>query len=72
MPFGISYQPKAGIYTQSTPSAVWTINHNRGEEPAVQLRTLGGLVMHGEVLHLSADQTTITFTTPTAGTARLN
>ena len=59
------------VFTQVSPLAVWNINHNLGYRPALNSITTGGLSIEGSVLHLSNNQLTITFNTPTSGTARL-
>lgn len=59
-------------FTQSTPSDTWTVAHNLGFRPSVATYTSGGLEMLGTVQHLSADVLQISFSTPVAGTARLN
>lgn len=59
------------VFTQISPLAIWNINHNLGYKPALNSFTSGGLNIEGSVLHLSNNQLTITFNTPTSGTARL-
>jgi hypothetical protein len=59
-------------FTQPTPATTWTIAHNLGLRPSVAIFTPGGLQVMGTALHLSADVLQISFSTPTAGTARLN
>jgi hypothetical protein len=51
-------------------SSTWTINHNFGYYPVVQLRTLGGNVFGGQVDHVSVNQAVATFVSPIAGYAR--
>jgi len=58
-------------FTQSTPSDDWVINHNFGFYPNVDLYTVGGISMLGQVLNTSTNQTHVLFSTPVAGTARL-
>ena len=58
-------------YTQSAPSMLWTINHNLGYKPAVDLSTVGGVAMMAEVIHVSNNQAQVGFTTPPSGSARL-
>jgi hypothetical protein len=63
----------AGItYTQTFPSATWTVAHNIGSRPAVSTFSVGGVEMMGTVTHLSTDVVQIDFSTPVAGTARIN
>lgn len=64
---GINYE-----HTQSTPSAEWTINHNLGVRPNVQVFSSGGSQVMAEVLHVTINQLKIFFNNPCAGTARLN
>jgi hypothetical protein len=67
--------PGAGtafVFDQLTPSALWTIPHNMGYRPSVEITTLGGMEVDGEVLHLSSNLLTIAFNPPLAGSARLN
>ena len=62
----------AYTHTQSSPSATWTIAHNLGFRPSVELLNTGSQEIEGDVVHTSTNVTTVTFTTPLAGTARLN
>lgn len=61
----------AYVFTQSTPAATWTINHNLGFVPSVELFNSGSQEIDGDVVHTSANQTVVTFTGPVAGFARL-
>jgi hypothetical protein len=58
-------------FTQASPLLVWTINHNLGYRPAVDLASVGGLVIFGQIQHVSTNQAVVTFNTAQAGTARL-
>lgn len=58
-------------FNQPSPSLTWTINHNLGYKPAVDIFSTGGVKMVAEVLHVSGNQTVVTFKTATAGFARL-
>jgi hypothetical protein len=58
-------------YTQSTPSSTWTINHNFGFEPQVQIFNSGSQLVNANITHLSVNQTVVQFTVPTSGFARL-
>jgi len=60
------------IYTQSTLASVWTINHNLGVYPAVNVVDSGGTEVIPDVLYNSANTVTLTFGTPTSGRAFLN
>ena len=59
-------------FTQASPATVWTINHNLGYRPSVQMFNVGGLEVLGEIQHTSNNQTLITFNIAVAGTARLS
>lgn len=58
-------------FTQSTSSATWTINHNLGYKPSVDIYDSGSQQIQTEISHPSVNQTVILLTTPTAGFARL-
>jgi hypothetical protein len=59
-------------FNQASPAITWTINHNLGYRPSVQMFTVGGLEVLGEIQHTSNNQTLITFNIAVAGTARLS
>lgn len=65
--------PGAAFYdfTQASPAMTWTINHNLGYRPQVELRTVGGQVMLAEITHVSVNQVQVSFVVAIAGTARL-
>ena len=65
-PAGVSY-----LHTQSTPSTTWTINHNLGFRPTVELLDAGSQEIDGDVAHPSINQTIVTLNPATAGLARL-
>lgn len=56
-------------FTQSSPATQWTINHNLGFNPNVELRTTGGQVMIAEIVHVSTNQAIAYFNTAVAGSA---
>lgn len=60
------------IFTQSTPSTTWTINHNLGYKPSVELFDTGSQEIDAEVVHTNNNQVIAYFNPATAGTARLN
>lgn len=60
------------IHNQPTPSATWTMTHNLGFKPSVELLNAGSQEIEGDVVHLSQNVCIAYFTTPTAGFARLN
>ena len=61
----------AYIHTQSTVSTTWTINHNMGFRPSVELLDSGSQEIDGEVSHPSVNQTVVTLNPASAGLARL-
>ena len=63
---GVAY-----VHTQATPSTTWTINHNLGYRPAVELLDTGSQEIDAEIAHPSANQTVVTLNPATAGLARL-
>ena len=61
----------AFVYTQTVPATTWTINHNLGYRPSVELIDSGSQEIDGEVAHPSVNQTVVTLNPATAGLARL-
>lgn len=63
----------AYVHTQAVPATVWTITHNLGFYPNIQIKDVTGAVIGSpDVQHVSASVATVTFTTAIAGTARAN
>lgn len=62
----------AYVHTQAAPDTTWTINHNLGFIPSVELLTAGGVEFDAEVVHTSVNQTLVYLLTAMAGSARLN
>ena len=58
-------------HQQTTASTTWTINHNLGFRPSVELLDSGSQEIEGEVSHPSVNQTVVTLNLATAGLARL-
>lgn len=56
-------------HTQDVPMVTWTVNHNLGFRPNINLYSAGGREMMAEVLHTSLNQTLVYFDNPTAGSA---
>lgn len=55
-------------YVQSTPSALWIVNHNTGRGAfSVRLLTPGGVEMEAGVVEMSVNQLQISFTSPQTG-----
>lgn len=59
-------------YTQTFSSAAgaWTVNHNLGREPVIQVISVGGVELLADVVHVSQNQAQVNFATPTAGRVR--
>lgn len=66
-PAGTAY-----VHNQPSASATWTIAHNLGFKPAVELLNSGSQEIEADVVHQSTNVCLVYFTTPTAGFARLN
>lgn len=61
----------AFVYQQAAPAATWTINHNLGYKPSVELLDSGSQEIDGDVSHPSDNQTVVTLNPASAGLARL-
>ena len=61
----------AYVHSQSSPSTTWTINHNLGYIPCVELFDSGSQEIEATVTHPSINQAVILLTVPSAGFARL-
>ena len=60
------------IHNQPTPSTTWTIAHNLGFKPSVELLNSGSQEIEGDVVHISYNVTMVYFTQSITGFARLN
>jgi hypothetical protein len=58
-------------YTQTSPSATWIINHDLGYYPIVRIFVGNEEIQPAGIVHNSIFQTTVTFTMPFVGIARL-
>lgn len=61
----------AYVFTQSVPASTWTINHNLGHVPSVEVFDSGSQEIDAEVTHPTPNQTVILFSIPLSGFARL-
>lgn len=61
----------AYVHQQGSASATWTINHNLGYRPSVELLNTGSQEIEGDVVHTSVNQTVVSFSGAVAGQARL-
>jgi hypothetical protein len=59
------------IHTQTSPSTTWTISHNLGLKPSVELLNTASQEIDGDVFHPSDNVTVVNFNIPVAGLARL-
>lgn len=59
----------AFVFTQSVASATWVINHNIGRKVAVVLFDAEGNVVQSDIEHGSINQATVTWSSPTLGSA---
>lgn len=57
------------LHTQSVASATWVINHNVGRPVSVTLFDATGRVVFSDIEHGTANQATVTWSTPTTGSA---
>ena len=66
--------PSGAGYThqQPVPDTTWTINHNLGFRPAVELYDTGSQEFQADIAHLNENTVVVTTVTPVAGFARLN
>jgi hypothetical protein len=60
------------VFTQSMPSASWTIVHNLNKYPSVIVVDSAGTQVDGEVDYNSLNQVTAKFNAPFSGDAYLN
>lgn len=66
---GQDYTPYT--HTQSVASTTWTINHNKGYRPNVDLLTDGGVSFEAEITHISVNQVVVTLNSAITGLAIL-
>lgn len=59
-------------HDQMIASASWTVNHNLAKYPAVTVVDSAGSVVEGDVQHITANQTILTFSSAFAGKAYFN
>lgn len=60
------------VYSQSTPAAVWNIVHNLDKYPSVSVVDSAGTAVFGNVLYVSINEVTITFSGGFSGKAFFN
>lgn len=69
---GIIGGDKNFIFTQSSSSDTWTINHTLNKFPSVSVVDSAGSVVIGEITYNSTSQITLTFSASFSGKAYLN
>lgn len=57
------------IYTFNSPLTLWTITHNLGRRPSVEVYSIGGLNIFASILHLNNDIVEISFDAAQSGFA---
>jgi hypothetical protein len=61
------------LYTQTIPAATWPINHNLGASRVhVTLFDVSGRVVDSDILEVDANNVTVMFSLPQAGTALIS
>lgn len=60
------------VFTQSTVSSVWTVDHNLGKLVAVTVTDGAGTTIFGTVKHISINQVTVTFAVGVTGKVYCN
>jgi hypothetical protein len=63
---------EAYVYNQNTPASNWTINHNLGYYPSVEVINTAGQEVDCGVQHVSTNQVILSFSPAMAGQARLS
>jgi hypothetical protein len=63
---------KSYTHHQLAPSTVWTVAHNLGKYPAVEVVDSGGTVVEGDIAYLDANTLTLTFSVQFGGVAYCN
>lgn len=60
------------FHVQNTPSAIWTITHNLGKYPSIEVFDSAGSQVEGTVTFINANSITIQFSAAFSGKATLN
>lgn len=58
------------LHTQASPATIWTINHNLGYMPVVQVYNSGSIEVLCEKEHISVNQTVVRVSPAMSGFAR--
>jgi|SRR5215472_4120825 len=60
------------VFVQSTASALWSIAHNFGKYPSIEVVDSGGNLLWPDVDYVDANNISVSFANPTSGKAYLN
>lgn len=60
------------VHNQSTPAALWIINHNLNRYPSIELLSVGLVRFDADIAHVSLNQSVVTLAIATAGIAQCN
>jgi len=60
------------VYTQPSPSASWSVAHNLGKRPAIEVVDSAGTVVYGEYLYIDDNNVRLNFSAPFSGAAYFN
>jgi len=63
---------KTYVYTQTSPSAFWDIQHNLNKFPSVSVVNVNNILMYGDVKYTDANNLTVTFSAGFSGKAYMN
>jgi hypothetical protein len=58
------------LHTQNSPASEWIVNHNLGVKPNAAVLDTGGNVVDAQVLHISANQLRVYFSSAQTGAVR--
>lgn len=56
-------------FVKTTPALIWTINHNLGAYPSIQILTPGGVEIEAYVVNTSVNQALVYFNAAASGSA---
>jgi hypothetical protein len=71
VPFGSGGGIVGYVHTQGSAATTWTINHNLGYKPVVQVYNAGSLQMIAEIEDVTINQTIVRVSPAQSGFARL-
>lgn len=69
---GADLSDKHYVHTQNAASTSWTITHNLGKMPSVEVVDTGDNIVVGEIEYISLNQVQVTFGAAFTGKAYLN